>query len=245
AATRGTAPAPHTARTRQLSATAHARRRHRSRRTVAAGALAAVGLLVLGIIALASSGGTGTRTATAHRSGAAAARTSASSATPAPARPRRSTPPAPAKSTTTAASTASTPPPAPTVSGSVEALGSLLAQEAQSGAIDPHAARQLASGLAEVLGAYEAGHALDARRGVQDLSSRLTALQSQGRITQPAAAPLASSLATLEAAVLRSTPASAQAQGNQPAAEAPVPGHDGRGHGAEKHRDQQAAPEGD
>ena len=181
---------------------------NRRRRTAAAAALAAAALLILLIVALASGGGA------PRRAPAARVSTQASSkhaATRSRAGSPSSSPPAAA---TAPAAHAATPAPR-TVAGALGALSSLLAQDAQSGTIDPKAAQQLSQGLAQILSAYASGHAREAERTLSDLSKKLAQFESQGRVAAAAAAPLDSALAGLSAALLGSTPQAAQQESGE------------------------------
>jgi hypothetical protein len=133
-----------------------------------------------------------------------------------------------------------------TVAAAAGALSSLLAQAAQSGALDQKGVRQMTGGLEDVLRSYEAGRPLDAQRAVLDLSRRLTALQEQGRVSPTAAAPLAAAVAGLGSALESSTSQAGAAQGAQPETPATAPGQKGEPPGkGPKHGDGQKHGAGD
>jgi hypothetical protein len=192
----------------------------------AAAGLAGAALLVIAIVALGSGGGGSGK---AGSSAAATASKHTLASTTGRARSRRRTHNTVSRSPAQAAPAKSGAPPQATVAGAAAALTSLLAQDVQSGVIDPRTAQQITGGLGEILNAYPS-HPLDARKKALDLSRRLAKLQDQGLIAPPAAAPIDSALATLSSALLRSSPQPAPArEGEGP------PGHGGEAPGHAKH----------
>jgi serine/threonine-protein kinase len=231
-----TAPAPRgepTGSTRVLHGGRHSRP---GRRSAVAAAFVLVAALIIAIVALASGGGPRPAASGKRRLATAATRTPVSAARtthPHAKAPSRAT--VPAQTTTSAPAS---PPPQATVAGAASALRALLVQNVQSGAIDPHAAQQLASALADALGAYEAGKPLDAERRLTELTTRLTSAEERGQIAPSPASQLGSGLAALRSAMLAAAPqgSSAQAQGAAPETESASPGHDAEGPaGATKH----------
>ncbi|MCW2970166.1 MAG: serine/threonine protein kinase [Solirubrobacterales bacterium] len=230
-ATARAAPAEPTASTRVLGAGRRAGRP----RAAAAAALAAGIIAIVAIVALASGAGSSGPSKSSRRA-ASSKPNLASARAAAPAPTRAATTPKPAPSTTPGATTQSAKTPQVTVAAAAGSLSSLLAQAAQSGALDQKAARQMTGGLEDVLHSYEAGRPVDAQRAVLDLSRGLTALQEQGRVSPTAAAPLAAAVAGLGSAL--ATPQAGAAQAAQPETPATAPGQDGEapGKGA-KHGD--------
>jgi hypothetical protein len=231
AATARTRPGEPTASTRVLGAGRRARRP----RAAAAAALAAGIIAIVAILALAFGAGSSAPTGSARRAASLKAKLAPEKAS---ASTRAATAPKPAPSTPSRVTTRSAKTPQMTVAAAAGAVSSLLAQAAQSGALDQKGARQMTAGLEDVLRSYEAGRPLDAQRAVLDLSGRLTALQEQGRVSPTAAAPLATAVAGLGSTLANSATPPSAAQGAQPETPPTAPGQDGEapGKGA-KHGD--------
>jgi serine/threonine-protein kinase len=94
----------------------------------------------------------------------------------------------------------------PSVASAAGALSSLLATQAQTGALDPRIAARMAASLSAVSSAYEHGDVAQAQHRLLELSRAVEALQGDGQLAPAAAAPLASALAGLGSALLGGSP---------------------------------------
>ncbi|MEA2313415.1 MAG: eukaryotic-like serine/threonine-protein kinase [Solirubrobacteraceae bacterium] len=202
--TEATARLEPTAETRPLPATPP---RARARR----GAVGVLGGLVLGMIIVIVLGAVlGSPRSRPSVSVAAASAGTASV-------PARKTPRARAHSTSTrrprsvaqqAPRTTSTPRTSarPSVASAAGALSSLLATQAQTGALDPRIAARMAASLSAISSAFEHGDVAQAQHRLLELSRAVEALQGDGQLAPAAAAPLASALAGLGSALLGGSP---------------------------------------
>ncbi len=232
APTASTARLEPTARTHVLAQAAPARRRSR---LGAAAALTAAVLLIVAIVVLASGGSGRGGTPATHAAKASKGTVATAAAARTPSRPPTHTAAsAPAQTTPAPAPAKTTPVPESTVAGAASALSSLVAQDVQSGAIDPASAGQITSGVADALSAFEAGRAFDAQRKVLKVSERVARAGERGQISPATASSLAAGLTTLGAALGKSTPPTAPSQSG-PAEPPAAEGHDGeeppKGHG--------------
>jgi eukaryotic-like serine/threonine-protein kinase len=205
--------APTTAR-RQLPSTAKPGRR----RLILAVGLAVL-LLVIAVVALAFGGGSPRTTSNARHDTKAPkaktpttrSRTTTGSTTTTATKPATPTP----TQTSSTATTASTPAPQ-TVSGAAGALTALTTQEAQSGTIDQHAAKQITGAMSDILNSYDMGHTNDVPHKLGDLSQHVAMLEQHGDITSKAAPGINQAVATFSKALASAPVPTIQTPGAKP-----------------------------
>jgi hypothetical protein len=141
--------------------------------------------------------------------------------------------------------------PAPkTVAQAAGAMTSLITADAEAGALDGPAVKQLNARLANLLGDYAAGSGVQAQRDLLGLAQALLMLAQAGHISATALSPLQADVGVLAAALVKNRPSSALPPTVGTPAPAPKdlpPGHGGEPPGqARKHGDaQEGSAEGD
>jgi hypothetical protein len=129
-------------------------------------------------------------------------------------------------------------------------MTSLITADAEAGALDGPAVKQLNARLANLLGDYAAGSGVQAQRDLLGLAQALLMLAQAGHISATALSPLQADVGVLAAALVKNRPSSALPPTVGTPAPAPKdlpPGHGGEPPGqARKHGDaQEGSAEGD